>query len=193
MRSRWRGAGSEGGPQMSALQQCLLLKAGCVFWVCDEPLALSVFPSLEQWKSLSPQLCFTQRRSDFRAGLEVPLQECLRLSLRAHGFQSDPTPSRGLLLRTFLPDGGLVNLFRSLWSLTAQTPASSPSDLLSWHGLAACLLNTSVMESGNRPRKATEFSFHIKEKPFEEIESPSESEDPGEQEAKCLFLIMTGN
>lgn len=99
------------GPKCQPCSTALLLKAGCVFWVCDEPpqpLGVSI-------PGNSGNPCLPSSDSRSRPGA---LCRERQLSLRAHSFQSDSTPGRGLLLRTLLPDGGLVNPFRSLWSLT---------------------------------------------------------------------------
>lgn len=113
-----RGQVLRAGPKCQPCSSALLLKAGCVFWVCDEPpRPLGVSIPGNSGNPCLPSSVLRSAALTSRAGLAALCREC-QLSLRAHGFQSDPTPSRGLLLRTFLPDGGLVNLFRSLWSLT---------------------------------------------------------------------------
>lgn len=134
------------GPKCQPCSSALLLKAGCVFWVCDEPpwpLGVSVPGNSEN--PCLPSSVWRSATLTPRAGLAALCREC-QLSLRAHSLQSDPSPGRGLLLRTFLPNGGLSSvqsslslgsnslLFRSLWSPQTQMPASSPSDLvvLAW-------------------------------------------------------------
>ena len=144
------------GPKCQPCSSALLLKAGCVFWVCDEPprpLGVSV-----PGNSGNPCLPSSVLRSAAltpRAGLAALCREC-QLSLRAHGFQSDPSPGRGLLLRTFLPDGGLnsVQFSLSLVSDSLLFGVYGPHKpkrqlhllvtLLFWLGLAACIsgLNT---------------------------------------------------